>query len=199
MRLSKKPSEKGFTLLELMIGLAILGIVTALAAPSMSNMIGNGRISGISNDLATAMRFAKAESTARLTPVTICTSNAAGTDCDDAIAWREGWIVFTNAGLDNEVGDEDIVLRVQPSYHESIKTVDDVKVVHFLSSGRTNLISSKKINIKADSSGIQGINIFIGLNGRPIQLNAVDEGASTSDEGKSTSEGITPISGEVTF
>ncbi len=73
--------DKGFTLLELMMGVAILGITMAFATPSFTTLISNNRISGNANDFISALQLAKAEAAARINPTTICNRNAAGNAC----------------------------------------------------------------------------------------------------------------------
>lgn len=56
-----RKNNQGFIVLELMIVVAILGITTAIAAPSFTEMIKNNRISSYVNDFVAALQFAKAE------------------------------------------------------------------------------------------------------------------------------------------
>ncbi len=173
MRLSENPSEKGFTLIELLVGLSILGIVTAIAAPSMSTMIENGRLSEASSSLATAMRLAKTESVSRLVTVTICRSNAAGTNCNTGGKWRDGWIVFTDADRDFIVDAEDTILRVQPSFHTALQTHSNLGGNQFIPSG-TVRYPKMYVQFKSAQGAAHHKYLFLGLNGRPTQQNASD-------------------------
>lgn len=56
-----RKNNQGFIVLELMIVVAILGITTAIAAPSFTEMIKNNQISSNVNDFVAALQFAKAE------------------------------------------------------------------------------------------------------------------------------------------
>jgi type IV fimbrial biogenesis protein FimT len=105
--------SKGFTLLELIIIIAILGITVAFAAPGLITMIKNNRISSSANDFVAALQFAKAESAAQLTNVIICKKNNAETDCTEDGDWQRGWIVFADSNGDDAVnaGDEMILLN----------------------------------------------------------------------------------------
>ncbi|MDH5285409.1 MAG: GspH/FimT family pseudopilin [Betaproteobacteria bacterium] len=57
--------SRGFTLVELMIGLAILAILMLLAAPTFSTMRGNARIRNTAESIANGMRLAQVEALRR--------------------------------------------------------------------------------------------------------------------------------------
>ncbi len=101
MRLNKKSLNRntGFTLLELVITIALVAIVTALAAPNLRNAIQNNRLTAQSNDFAVAMQLARTEAIKRGRPVSICASDVAGggddPECGDN--WSLGWMVFVDA------------------------------------------------------------------------------------------------------
>ncbi|SHG20218.1 type IV fimbrial biogenesis protein FimT [Microbulbifer donghaiensis] len=56
---------QGFTLIELMIVVTVLGIVMAIGIPSFNTMIMNNRLAAASNDVAGALHFARAEAVRR--------------------------------------------------------------------------------------------------------------------------------------
>jgi prepilin-type N-terminal cleavage/methylation domain-containing protein len=93
----------GFTLLELMISIALIGILLALAGPSFRDFTSSNRVTAANNDLITAFNLARGEASRRSTPVTICAS-ADGTTCGDATNWASGWIVFQNPGTAGVIG-----------------------------------------------------------------------------------------------
>lgn len=104
-----KRAQAGFTLLELMVVVAIAGILMAVAIPAMGNFIRNGRITAAANDVMAALHFTRSEAIKRRQPVTLCTSvNALNADgsantVDPACADSEfltGWIVFVDLNQD---------------------------------------------------------------------------------------------------
>jgi type IV fimbrial biogenesis protein FimT len=57
--------HRGFTLIELMIVIALVAVIAALAAPSFGDMIKMQRLRGISSQLATDLSFARSEAVSR--------------------------------------------------------------------------------------------------------------------------------------
>ncbi len=109
-----KRAQAGFTLLELMVVVAIVGVLMAIAIPAMGNFIRNGRITAAANDVMAALHFTRSEAIKRRQPVTLCTSaNAvlannlanANATCADS-EFLTGWIVFVdlNQNGQREVG-----------------------------------------------------------------------------------------------
>lgn len=67
--------QRGFTLLELLVTIAIVGIMSAIAYPSMARFIENTRIVNRSEQIANLFRFSRSEAVRMNTPVIICGVN----------------------------------------------------------------------------------------------------------------------------
>lgn len=93
-----RPSQqRGFTLLELVITMAIAAILLVIAIPSFQYITTSNRMSGEINDLLGAMQLAKAEAIKEGQTVTICASTDQAT-CSGASTWNTGWIIFAGTG-----------------------------------------------------------------------------------------------------
>ena len=66
-----RPQSAGFTLIELMIVIAITAILTALAVPSFSVTLDNQRISGAAEAVLNDLRWARSEAIKRNTEVRV--------------------------------------------------------------------------------------------------------------------------------
>jgi len=113
----KRP-QSGFTLLELMVVLAIAGVLFAVGIPAMGNFIRNSRITSAANDVMAALHFARSEAVKRRQPVTLCTSTSAVTDANPTCAnspFLTGWIAFVDL---NQSGQRDagelVLLQHEP-------------------------------------------------------------------------------------
>lgn len=88
--------NKGFTLIEMMVTVAIMAIVATIAAPSFVDMIRNNRVTTAANDVLSAMQLARSEAIRQRRPITVC----AGADaCTDSTDWAGGWIVTSPDGV----------------------------------------------------------------------------------------------------
>ncbi|MEY2684801.1 MAG: hypothetical protein RJA09_1945, partial [Pseudomonadota bacterium] len=73
--MSKFRPQRGVTLIELMITVAIVAILASLAAPSFRDSIVRNRLSSAITDVMTAVNFARSESIKRGRTVTLCRSS----------------------------------------------------------------------------------------------------------------------------
>ncbi len=66
-----RPHERGLTLVEVLVVIALVGILIALAAPSMRDLISAKRVQGITTELVTDMQYARSEAARRSRDVRI--------------------------------------------------------------------------------------------------------------------------------
>lgn len=84
--------HRGFTVVELMVVVAVMAILAAIAAPSMTALINANRLSGQAGELTTTMQLARSEAIRRNARVTVCPSSD-GTSCASSTSWAR-WIVL---------------------------------------------------------------------------------------------------------
>lgn len=113
-----RSATHGFTLLELMTAITLLGILMAFAVPSFRTYTVNSRISAAANDLVTALNLGRSEALRRSGPVVICSSSNQA-DCSGSDDWTAGWIVFADTNGNGAV-DADELLQVYPALTGSL-------------------------------------------------------------------------------
>ncbi|MGR9107597.1 MAG: GspH/FimT family pseudopilin [Gammaproteobacteria bacterium] len=104
---------RGFTLIELMVTLAVSAMVLSFGVPGFQGLIRDNRMATQYNQFLSALNTTRSEAIKRATRVTICKRNAAGSDCNNAGNWENGWIVFTDLDNDGAVDANENILRVQ--------------------------------------------------------------------------------------
>lgn len=92
-RASKK--TQGFTLIELMVTLAILAILAMVALPSFRDTIRRNEVNTASNALLAGISYARSEAIDRGQVVTMCPSTDGTTCATSSTAWGTGWMIYT--------------------------------------------------------------------------------------------------------
>jgi type IV fimbrial biogenesis protein FimT len=109
-----KHGIRGFTLIEMMTALMVLGILFAMALPSFRDLTRSNRVSAGANDLVTALAIARSEALHQSINVSVCASTN-GTSCVAVAAgttdWTTGWIAFTDTGTAGTVDGTDAILQ----------------------------------------------------------------------------------------
>lgn len=112
-----KKAPKGFTLLELMVVVAIAGILLAIGVPAMGNFVRNSRITSAANDVLAGLHFTRSEAVKRRQPVTLCTSDNALTAAPTCAAspFLTGWIAFIDLNQSGQVdAGEQVLMQHEP-------------------------------------------------------------------------------------
>jgi type IV fimbrial biogenesis protein FimT len=138
----------GFTITEMLIVVAIMGILAAIAAPYMGDMIRRQRLKTAAFDVFSSLAFARSEAIKRNTTVTITPTSAGD--------WAQGWRI---------VDSNNNILRQQSGW-ESLTATGPASVV-FAGSGRSTALAS----ISLSSSGIEAGSyrcVRLDLSGRAV-------------------------------
>lgn len=99
--LSPSKSQSGFSMIELMITIALLAILLMLAQPSFESLLNGNRLTSIANELLATTQTARMESFRRGRQAVVCKSlnaDAAAPTCSAAAGNWTGWIAFVDDG-----------------------------------------------------------------------------------------------------
>lgn len=106
---NKHATTRGFTLIELMVVVAIAAIVLFFGIPTFTSAIKNTAAQTTANNFFTALLVARSEAIKRNQRAVLCKS-ADGASCTTAGNWESGWLIFADTDSDAtlDVG-EDVV------------------------------------------------------------------------------------------
>ena len=130
----RRTGFNGLTLLEVLVVLALLGILMALAAPSVGELRQKHQMQSQGERLLGSLLLARSEALRRQQRVTLCVREAPDR-CASEGSWGQGWVVFVDAN-DNAVRDpQEVVLQLQEGMPVFLKLEGNATVNRYVSFG----------------------------------------------------------------
>lgn len=168
-------SERGFTLVELMITVVIVGILLAVAAPGLRKSLDRTRLQSTAGDLFSSLMLARSEALKRNEDVILLCKKDDGSRCTvngtDGV-WKYGWLVYP-ASDPNEiltergalVGGQTLWAVDDPNDASPSAKFDDIS---YQSNGASSDMASFVVcNSEADTD--TGRRVSVEITGRPKQ------------------------------
>jgi type IV fimbrial biogenesis protein FimT len=153
--------QRGLTLWEVLIGLILLGIVAAMAAPSLSAFVDAQRRQDTAQQLTSSLRMARAEAILRNQHVVVQAKEG---------NWSKGWSVFVDANR-NQLPDEDDIVLTEFGGYRNMKVIGNSKVrtkVGFDRTGRLLDNANGTLAVCRDDSPASHYQVVIAVTGRII-------------------------------
>ena len=157
-------NHRGFTLVELMVTLAVAAVLVTLAAPSFKRTIQSNNMSSTVNTFMADMRFARSEAIRRGGRVILCRAEApeaATPSCapdagSTGKGWATGWIIFHDVDASGNWSAGDATLRVQGPIGSMDSILEGVPTAstpfRFTATGRlTEAASAARMNFGGSS------------------------------------------------
>lgn len=104
-------NQHGFTLVELIFTLAILGVLMSISAPALGRLIHDAHSRATRSALIASLSLARMTAVAAQRAVVVCPSGDHAV-CDDSLWWQSGWIVFEDANRNNRRDADERLLEV---------------------------------------------------------------------------------------
>lgn len=133
----------GFTLVELLVTLAIGSIMLSLAVPSLSGMLAIQRSNSTVNALVSVLNLARNEAIKRNGRAVLCKS-ADGATCTASGGWEQGWILFADANNNATRDADEAIIQIQASAASGLRVNGNAPISRYVSysaSGTAKLTS----------------------------------------------------------
>ncbi len=158
--------QAAFTLIELMVTLAVLAVLAAIAVPGYDSMVLSNRLRGYSTDFSASAQLARSEAMKRNSPVTLCSSSD-GATCDASAGWEKGWVIRSDSA----------VIRRFPAANPGYLLSSTVRELTFLPNGFGSTPASLTI-CRASPLGSQERSLILSVTGR-VTLTRTQTGSCT--------------------
>ncbi|MGH1471401.1 MAG: GspH/FimT family pseudopilin [Cellvibrionaceae bacterium] len=165
----------GFTIIELMMTLMVIGVVLAIAVPSMSTLIKNNRQTSRVNELVSLINYSRSQAVGLNTEVTLCGSND-GATCNSA-NWETGGLIIKGIATSGTTpASTDILKIIEPqSSGSTLRRITsaatapssfDSSIIRFEKTGRMNGDDASSFTLCDDRGDTKAKGIVINGSGQ---------------------------------
>ena len=170
-RAARRARPAGFTLLEIVIGLAIASGLLFAAAGSLGSWIPRAQQRNQADALVQALHHARSEAIKRGHRVDLCPS-ADGATCDAAGRWELGWLLFDDPDRDGDRAAGESIVRVEARAGNGITVRGNRPVagyVSFTAEGLARLASGalQMGTFTVCKPGLDALEVVLANGGRP--------------------------------
>lgn len=153
---SRSAWQRGFTLIELMVTIAVMAVLLGIAIPSFTDVTLGSKLRSQANDLVAGATLARSEAIKRNQTVTFCAS-ANGATCVASGGWQQGWIVRSSGGT---------VIMAHPAVASGFLITGSVHSITFQPTGVGATQTALTVCRATPSMGSQERVVTISLTGR---------------------------------
>ncbi|MCS4279498.1 GspH/FimT family pseudopilin [Stenotrophomonas rhizophila] len=157
--------SNGFTLIELMVTIAVLAILITLGMPSFQGVLRSNRAATTTNELMASLALARSEALKNTRGAGVCASSD-GSACNGD-SWGAGWMVWSDADGSGTFDAEEPVLRYSAGSPRMLGSEDNLTVA-FDGRGRNRAATALDITLKPDECGDQPLQ-------RTLRLSAIGQ------------------------
>lgn len=140
----------GFTIIELMVVLVVMGLLITVGVPSFRTLMADNQINNSAQEILYAIQLARAEAVKRNQMVSLCPSSDQ-TNCTGNGNWHVGWIIFLDASGNGVRDNSEEIIRVQNAL-DTMVTMTGPTAIQFATGGYLEPAATKAIQASATGS-----------------------------------------------
>lgn len=175
---ARRRRQRGLTLIELIVTLAIVAIVSTLGVPSFSTALKNSRLTTEVNRFVSHIQLARSEAVKRNRTATIC-RNGGQQSCGNSAnaSYHTGWLVYVDmSGRDDDYdpGDNDQLVQIGDAASSDITINSDQAGNRWLSFAPNGMLDENGQIARyvfcadnASTAAIPGRLVTISVSGQP--------------------------------
>lgn len=137
----------GFTLIELMMVMFIMGVLITVGVPSFRVLMADNQVNNSANELLYAIQLARAEAVKRNQMVSLCPSSDK-LNCTANGNWHVGWIIFLDTSGNGARESAEEIIRVQDAL-DTMVTMTGPTAIQFATGGYLEPAATKSIQASA--------------------------------------------------
>lgn len=132
--MTKRQSETGFALLELLVVLAVVAVLTSMSAPAMTGLRQQHRLQAQAEGLLGSLQLARSEALRQQQRVTVC-ARTADERCASPGDWSQGWVVFADGNANAQRDTHEVVLQKRDALPKGFQLEGNTLVSRYVSYG----------------------------------------------------------------
>ena len=159
-------TQQGWTLIELMLALAVAAILCGLAASALGGALESARSASVRDDFLASLMLAATRASLSGTRAVLCPTLDAA-HCSDEADWSRGWLVFMDPNASRELDGGERVLRVHPALPGRVRLSSTSGRVRIVFQGNGGNVGSNATFTLCDGRGpARAVSLVLANNGR---------------------------------
>ncbi|MGV0960522.1 MAG: GspH/FimT family pseudopilin [Limnohabitans sp.] len=126
--------QTGLTLLEALVVLALVAVLTGIAAPALSGLRQQHRLQGQAEDFFNSLMLARSEALRQQQRVTVCVRSL-DDRCAPSGPWNSGWLVFVDVNANAQRDSQEPLLQMHEALSAGLALEGNSPVSRYVSYG----------------------------------------------------------------